>query len=200
MALTDIEIAQAALVLLGSKPIASFTAQGNAADVLRTLYEPTVEAALTSGAWHWAKITKQLTRDATAPVNLRWAASYIVPVSPPVLLVKTVTLDDNVIPFDRYENRIHCDANGDDDTVYMEYMWRVAEADWPPDFTEYITFRLASVIAVPITGKPEIMNAMLQQADQLFLKAGHNTAAGRTTQKVKIRLGRNAGSRPNYRG
>lgn len=199
MALTDIEIAQSALVLLGSKPIASFTAQGNAADVLRTLYEPTVEAALTSGAWHWAKTTVALTRDATPPTNLRWDAAYIMPVSPPVLMVKTVTVDDTVIAFDRHENRIHCDA-GEDDNVYMEYIWRVAEADWPPDFTEYVVFRLASVIAVPITGKPEILDAMQRQADQLFLKAGHNTAVGRTTQPIKIKLGRRSTGRPNYRG
>lgn len=201
MALTDLQIAQAALVLIGSRPISSFTANGNSADVLNTLYEPTVQAALCSGAWHWAKIQYKMTKSGTDPLNGKWAASYIIPSTPPPLLIKTVTVDDTTIPFDRYENRIYCDVDNANENVYLEYIWRVDESDFPADFTEYLIYKLAAAIAVPITGKPEIMDVMNNFADRKFLIAGHNVSAGRTTVPIVNALSRRRdGSRPNYRG
>lgn len=201
MALTDLQIAQAALVLLRARPIASFTAQGNAADALNTLYNPTIDACLSSGAWHWAKMQYTMTRSGTDPLNTRWAAAYIIPTTPPPLLIKNVTVNDVSIPFDRYEEQIWCDADTSD-PVILEYIWRVAEADWPADFTEYAIYALAAAIAVPITGKPEIMQAFQKQAEEKRLKAAHNSSAGRTAVQIVNRLSRKQGmpSRDNYRG
>ena len=52
--------------------------------------------------------------EATAP-TARWSAKYPIPSN--ALLINTITVNDNVISYDSYQDDIYCDATSSDIVV-----------------------------------------------------------------------------------
>jgi len=116
------------------------------ADVCDAIYEDVARGCLTDMPWRFAMTQVALNRDVTAPDG-RWDAAYEIPSG--ALRIVSVTVNDNLISYDRYGDKIFCNASSSD-TVVMDYVQRVQESFWPGWFVMVVIYQLASELAVAI--------------------------------------------------
>ena len=181
MAFTDIDICSQALVLIGEKPITSFTDGTTPAIASENLYEATVQDLLGNYPWRFATAQAQLTRLANAPAT-EWDAAYQLPND--LLSVETVMVQDRVIDFDRFEDRLFCNAT-ENDAVILEGTYRVAEQFWPPYFLSYLRFVLASKFAFSVAAQTETAQMFDQKAMREGAIARNRDAMARTAPKFQ---------------
>jgi len=190
---TDIEVAQKAMVLVGLEPLASFTDQTDEALVANTIFEDVVEDCLAQHSWNFATGQVKLSRLTAAPVD-RWDAAYAMPTSPAVVQVQTVTIDDTPQQYDIYERYIYINASVNDDVV-LNYVYRPAVQYWPPNFTMWVIFRLASVFALSVTRKADVAKSYVDLAEAQFRRAKSRDSQQVTTSGLRpsryhrVRLG-----------
>ena len=140
---TRFDICNKALVLVGANIITSFDEATTESTVAGQLYESTLEAMLTRIRWRFATKQLQLSYQATAPLG-RFKSAYQLPAD--ALLIHTVTVNDNVIAFDRYGDKIFADT-GSNDTLICDYTFQTSEAEFPSYFKQCMVFELASLFA-----------------------------------------------------
>lgn len=166
---TDIEVAQKAMVLIGLEPLTAFTDNTDEALVANTIFEDVVTDCLAQNNWNFATGQSTLARLSDAPVD-RWEAAYSMPQTPPVLQVQTITIDDIPQQYDIYERYIYMNAESTQ-TVVMNYIFRPETQYWPPSFTMWVIYRLASVLALSVTRKADIAQSYVTLAEQQFRRA-----------------------------
>ena len=105
MATTDIDICARALVMIGAQPISSFSDGSTEALVASNVYTDVTEASLTRHRWRFATTQGTLSLLSNTPTG-RYAYAYQMPTSPAVLQIISVTVNDYVIPYSRYQNYI----------------------------------------------------------------------------------------------
>lgn len=181
---TDIEVAQRAMVLVGLEPLAGFTDSTDEALVMNTLYEDMVEDCLSQHSWKFATGQKQLSRLTDAPLD-RWDAAYALPTEPAVMQVHTVTIDDVVQEYSIYERYIYINA-GENDNVILNYMFRVDTQYWPPAFSLWVIYRLASILGLSVTRNADVAESYVQLADQQFRIAKARDSQQVTTQGLRL--------------
>lgn len=181
---TDIEVAQRAMVLVGLEPLAGFTDSTDEALVMNTLYEDMVEDCLSQHSWKFATGQKQLSRLTDAPLD-RWDAAYALPTEPAVMQVHTVTIDDVVQEYSIYERYIYINA-GENDNVILNYMFRVDTQYWPPAFSLWVIYRLASILGLSVTRNADVAESYVQLADQQFRMAKARDSQQVTTQGIRL--------------
>ena len=190
---TDSEVAQKAMVLVGLEPLASFTDQTDEALVANTIFEDVVEDCLAQHNWNFATGQKTLSRLTAVPVD-RWSAAYALPTSPAVVQVQTVTIDDQPQQYDIYERYIYINAEVSEDVV-LNYIYRPETQYWPPAFTMWVIFRLASVFALSVTRKSDVAKSYVDLAEAQFRRAKSRDSQQVTTQGLRpsrfhrVRLG-----------
>ena len=180
---TDIEVAQKAMVLVGLEPLASFTDQTDEALVANTIFEDVVEDCLSQHNWNFATGQKALSRLTAIPVD-RWDAAYALPTSPAVVQVQTVTVDDQPQQYDIYERYVYINAEVNDDVV-LNYIYRPETQYWPPGFTMWVIFRLASVFALSVTRKADVAKSYTDLAEVQFRRAKARDSQQVTTQGLR---------------
>lgn len=189
MAVTEATIASRALVLIGANPIASLSGSSTEAVVASNIYEPTVEAALTSYRFRFCSFQAVLNLIGAAP-TARWDAAYQLPTggatSPKTLLVHGITVNDKPIEFDRYTDQVYCNA-GANDTVVADYSFRAAEADWPPFFSQAMIYELASIFAGSIATKGDLATFWASKAELAWQRARNADSQSRTTKQLRSR-------------
>ena len=183
-ATTDIEVAQRAMVLVGLEPLTSFTDGTDEALVANTVYEDLVEDCIAQHNWNFATGQKTLARLTDTPVDI-WDAAYALPTSPAVLQVNTVTIDDTPQPYDVYERYIYMNAS-ENDTVVLNYMFRVDTQYWPPTFTLWVIYRMAGMLALSVTRKADVSNSYVQLAAEQFRRAKARDSQQVTTQALRL--------------
>ena len=181
---TDIEVAQKAMVLIGLEPLTSFTDATDEALVANTIYEDVVADCLSQHNWNFATGQKTLSRLTDVPVD-RWDAAYALPTNPDTLQVITVTIEDVPQRYDIYERYIYINAQAED-TVVLNYVFRPETQYWPPTFTMWVIFRLASVLALSVTRKADVASSYTTLADAQFrrAKACKRQPAGNNTRST----------------
>lgn len=187
------DICSKALVLVGANTITSFSESTTESKVANQLYESTLENMLTRTRWRFASQQSQLSRNTSAP-TARWSAKYAIPTA--ALIVHTVTINDNVIEFDRYESDILCDASSSD-TVVADYTFQPSEANFPPYFKQALIFELASLFAGAIARNDNLSTLYQNRAITQLAIARAQDSQAQTTRKVdttRFRNRRNAGS------
>tara|TARA_R100001443_G_scaffold20454_2_gene32398 strand:- start:14937 stop:15548 length:612 start_codon:yes stop_codon:yes gene_type:complete len=187
------DICSKALVLVGANTITSFSENTTESKVANQLYESILENLLTRTRWRFAAKQAQLSRNASAP-TARWSAKYAVPSG--TLLIHTVTVNDNVIEFDRYESDILCDASSSD-TVVADYTFQPSEANFPPYFKQALVFELASLFAGAIARNDALSTLYQNRAIAQMAIARAQDSQAQTTRKVdttRFRNRRNSGS------
>jgi len=180
---TDIEVAQKAMVLIGLEPLASFTDQTDEALVANTIFEDVVEDCLAQHNWNFATGQKTLSRLTAVPVD-RWDSAYALPTSPSVVQVQTVTIDDQPQQYDIYERYVYLNAEASE-TVVLNYIFRPETQYWPPAFTMWTIFRLASVLALAVTRKADIAKSYVDLAEAQFRRAKSRDSQQVTTQGLR---------------
>ena len=182
MAVTKIDIASRALIMIGANPISSFTDGSTEALVVNNIYEEIVEASLTRHKWRFATGQKQLSLLSAAPTG-RYEYAYQIPASPLCLQIIAVTSNDHAIPFSRYEDKIYLDGYGSDSTVIMDYGFRQDEDQFPPHFRLALEYKLASIFAGSIARD----SGMVREFDELGerqLLIAKNTDSQETTTNI----------------
>lgn len=168
MATSNIDICARALVMIGAAPITSFSDGTTESTVAANLYEDTVRDLISRYRWRFAAGQAQLSRRTDAP-DAKWDAAYQLPAD--LLLLHDVTVNGNVIEYDRYQDMIYCNAD-EADLVYADYTFRAVEDLWPPYFTTAVELTMASIFAYAVANQ-------IQTADYMEKKALRQLALGR---------------------
>lgn len=139
---TAIKINSNALILLGHTPIASFSDAGSGAQVASNLYETSLRSMLSSHRWRFATKKAQLARLTAEPLN-EWQYQFQLPTD--FIMLIDVFETSN---FEIYGDKLYTNTT----TAYIDYIYRVDEAYFPPWFTKALEFFLAAQYAIPVTG------------------------------------------------
>jgi|TARA_E500000318_G_scaffold108160_1_gene118496 hypothetical protein len=183
MAVTKVDIASRALIMMGAQPISSFSDDSTEALVVNNIYEEIVESSLTRHRWRFATGQKQLSLLADAPVG-RYTYAYQMPTNPLVLKISAITVNDYSIPYDRYEDKIYVNDYGSQSTVIMDYIFRQDESQFPPYFRLALEFQLASVFAGSIARDSGMIREFGDRAERQYLIAKNTDSQETTTNKL----------------
>lgn len=182
MAVTKIDIASRALVMIGANPIASFTDGTTEANVTNTIYEEIIESSLTRHNWRFATGQQQLSLLANSPTG-RFEYAYQIPANPECLKILAVTVNDALIQYNRYEDKIYLDGFGSQSTVIMDYIFRQSEDQFPPHFRLAIEYKLASIFGGSVARDAALVREFDQLSERQMLIA-KNTDSQETTTKT----------------
>ena len=182
MAVTKVDIASRALVMIGANPIASFTDGTTEANVTNTIYEEIIESSLTRHNWRFATGQQQLSLLANSPTG-RFEYAYQIPANPECLKILAVTVNDALIQYNRYEDKIYLDGFGSQSTVIMDYIFRQSEDQFPPHFRLAIEYKLASIFGGSVARDAALVREFDQLSERQILIA-KNTDSQETTTKT----------------
>ncbi len=188
---TRFDICNKALVLVGANIITSFDEATTESTVAGQLYESTLEAMLTRIRWRFATKQLQLSYQATAPLG-RFKSAYQLPAD--ALLIHTVTVNDNVIAFDRYGDKIFADT-GSNDTLICDYTFQTSEAEFPSYFKQCMVFELASLFAGAIARNDNLSTLYQQRAIAQIAIAKSTDSQAQTTKRMDVNRVRNTRNR-----
>ena len=182
MATTKIDICARALIMIGAQPISSFSDGSTEALVASNIYDDVVEASLTRHRWRFATTQQQLSLLTSAPTG-RYDYAYQVPTSPAVLQIITLTVNDYVIPYSRYQNYIYLNGYGANNEVIMDYIYKVDEQYFPPHFRLALEYELAALFAGSVARDNGLIEQFKTLSEIQFLIA-RNIDSTETTSKV----------------
>ena len=145
MALSALVLCSRALLKLGAQTIASLEEGTAEAEVAANLYAGTRDALLSLHPWGFATGQMSLNRLDAAPVA-DFAHAYQLPAD----LLRVISAGQGRGRGARYrihEGRLHSDAPA----LTLTYIFRPAEAAFPPFFASALVTRLAAEFCVPLT-------------------------------------------------
>ena len=146
MATTNVDICARALIMVGAQPISSFSDGSTEALVASNIYEDILEASLCKARWRFATTQKQLSLLTNTPTG-RYDYAYQMPADPAVLQINTITVNDYIIPYERYKDKIYVNGYGSSNALIMDYIYRVEEAYFHAHFKLALEYQLASVFS-----------------------------------------------------
>jgi len=179
-ATTDIAIAQKACALIGMQPITSFNDNTSEAIVLNAIYDEIVESELSGYPWRFAMAQRTLNRLTATPAS-KWDAAYQIPSD--ILMIRAVTVNDQNISYDRFDDNIYCNA-GINESVVLDGTYRVKEIDWPAFFRLGIEYRLSSALASGVSMQSDLAQLLDEKAELQLRKARNIDASSQTTRKL----------------
>ena len=182
MATTSIDISARALVMIGAQPISSFSDGSTEALVASNIYNDICEASLTRHRWRFATTQSTLSLLSNTPTG-RYDYAYQMPTSPEVLQIISVTVNDYVIPYSRYQDYIYVNSYGSTSTLVMDYIYKVDESYFPPHFRLALEYELAAVFAGSVARDSAMIKQFKELAERQFLVA-KNIDSAETTSKV----------------
>ena len=183
MATTKIDICSTALVMIGANTITSFSDDSTEATVCNTVYEDILKSALTRHRWRFATEQQQLSLLTAAPTG-RYAYAYQLPTSHELLQLITLTVNDMVIPYERYGDKVFLDNYGSTSTVICDYIYRADEGEFPPHFILALEYTLASLFAGSIARDSGMIKQFADMAERQYLVAKNVDSAERTTKQL----------------
>ena len=175
-----IDIASRALVLIGAEPITSFDSSSTEALVATNMYEDTVRAMLSTARWRFATEQSVLNQLSDVPTG-RFDIAHQLPSN--LLVLHGVTVNDNLIEFTVYGDKVFSDATSSDSLV-ADFTFRADEVDFPSYFSLALQYSLASIFATSIARDDRLMQLMETKANQLMAKARNIDAQQQTTRKL----------------
>ena len=149
-----LSICSDALLMLGAKPISSFTEGTDEASVCDRLYSDVRDQAITVYPWSFSFKKVQLARLQSTPTN-EFKYEYQMPSdrinSPRAVYNSTSTSQAPITDYRIMGDKIL--AN--DELIYVDYQYYVIEANMPVWFVQLLKYLTAWHIAVPITDQVE---------------------------------------------
>lgn len=181
---SDVKVYNAALALLGVRPVGSLLEQSIAGRTGNTLYLDTLEDAL-SYPWRFAVKTLPVQKLEEAP-QTDWDAYYAIPNE--MIALRTVWAGDRRVAFDVFEQKIALRGiEVGTEQVRAEGSCIVGPTGWPGYFRAAFITHLAAVVAMPITQDERLASFWAQQAETKMLRAKSIDAQGRTPQRLDTR-------------
>ena len=184
MSLSNIDIANQGLVLVGANTIASFSDNNTESKVANQLYESTLKNLLTKARWRFASKQAQLSKSSTDPLD-KWDAAYQIPTD--ALLIHTVTVANKVIAYDRYNEYLYTNTNTSD-TVICHYTYQPHENEFPEYFVQCLVFELASLFAGAIARNDALSMLYQKRAVRQLQQARSSESQTQTTRRLNTSL------------
>lgn len=191
MSLTDVEICQKALALIGANTIQSLDDGSDLAQLCSTLYEDLKQSALAEHHWNFATKKRELAQDSNSPPT-EWDHQYTLP-SDLIRGPTKVFADDNsqqpIQDWKKVNNKIMTD----NDTIYIDYVADVDETKFPPHFVRFLYHALASELAITVTDQVNMAELYERKAyglpsdaqeGGLLQKARHIDSLTQSTQTI----------------
>ena len=185
MATTKVDICARALIMVGAQPISSFSDGSTEALVASNIYEDILEASLCKARWRFATTQKQISLLTNTPTG-RYDYAYQMPSDPGVLQINTITVNDYVIPYERYKDKIYVNGYGSSNSLIMDYIYRVEEAYFPAHFKLALEYQLASVFAGSVARDNDMIKSFVELAERQFLSAKHIDSVEKTNAKFDL--------------
>lgn len=186
MAITDIDICNKALVLIGASKISSFTEGTTESETAQELYDEFAQELLTQYPWNFCKTQLDLGAPVSPSNDLpltRWERAWNIPTS--TLIVRTVYYADKPIDYGIMESYIFTDADEDAELI-AEVTYRPSESAWPAFFRTALEFRLASMFAGSVTGKAEFVDAMGAEYEKSLARGRSADSQSVTARKIRL--------------
>ena len=185
MATTKVDICSTALVMIGANTITSFSDDSTEANVCNTVYEDILKSSLTRHRWRFATEQQQLSLLTATPTG-RYAYAYQLPTNPELLQLITLTVNDFVIPYERYGDKVYLDNYGSTSSVICDYVYRADESEFPPHFILALQYQLASLFAGSIARDSGMIKQFSDMAERQYLIAKNVDSAERTTKTLDV--------------
>jgi hypothetical protein len=182
VAITDIDICARALVLIGASPITSFDEGTTESTVASNIYQDTVRDMLSRHRWRFASGQAQLSRLVDVP-DAKWDAAYQLPAD--LLILHGVTITDNQIAFDRYQDKVYCNATTED-VVFADYTFQANEDLWPPYFVTAIQYQLASIFAYSVAAQEGLSDMFEKRAMRQMTIGRTIDSQSQTTRRFNV--------------
>ena len=166
---SKVDLANEALLLLGSNTITSFTDNDSNAVLVNRFYPSERDAVLRSNRWNCAITTANIASLATAPI-IDWEYKFTLPTDPyclRVLDVRTVTGDI------RLDHEIHGrELLTEESTVDITYIQRLEDTtQFDSLLYQALVFRMAWKLAFPIMRSHTVMGQMGQMYEAVVREA-----------------------------
>ncbi len=182
MPLTKFDLCSNALLLVGADTITDFNGGSSESAAAAQLFQTTTDNWLTLYDWQFATTTAQLSRLVDQPLNM-WDAVYQTPAD--ALKIQNVKVNDEPISYDRFADKIHCNAAASD-LVYCDYTRTREVADWPPYFVELMEYALAKKFATALAAKLDFKNSIDVDLDRQFRLAKNADARQQTAKRLRM--------------
>tara|TARA_R100000781_G_scaffold89554_1_gene55144 strand:- start:98 stop:685 length:588 start_codon:yes stop_codon:yes gene_type:complete len=177
---TSLKIASRALILIGADAITAFDDGSTEATIATNMYEDVCRTALTNTRWRFATNQATLNLLSSAPTG-RYDRAYQMPSGS--LMIHAVTVNDNVIDYQTYGDKIYADTSASDSLI-ADYTFRVGEDKFPSYFILALEYSLASVFATSIARDANLANLMTNAASNAMAKARSLDSQSQTTRKL----------------
>ena len=177
---TSLKIASRALILIGADAITAFDDGSTEATIATNMYEDVCRTALTNTRWRIATNQATLNLLSSAPTG-RYDRAYQIPSDS--LMIHAVTVNDNVIDYQTYGDKIYADTSTTDSLI-ADYTFRVGEDKFPSYFILALEYSLASVFATSIARDANLANLMTNAASNAMAKARSLDSQSQTTRKL----------------
>ncbi|MBI2508670.1 MAG: hypothetical protein HYV99_01315 [Betaproteobacteria bacterium] len=188
MASSDVEIANAALTLLGESAIMSLDDESDTARAVKRVYTLTLEAALRDHNWNFAILRTGLARHAAAP-EFDFDHMYVLPTDPYCLRVIETSLDkDEAYRIETYksgqeQSRV---LVTDSCSVKIVYVARLTDPVlWDSLFADAFVFELAYRLTYALTAHDAARQTLALQKELAWRKArARDGQEGRALKKL----------------
>lgn len=177
---SPVDIASRALILIGAEPITSFGDGTTESLITSNLYEDIAQTALVNARWRFATNQSVLNLLTDAPTG-RYDKAYQLPTD--TLMVHAVTINDNVVDYQIYGDKIYADTT-DTDIVIADFSFRANEVDWPSYFSLAVEYALAVPLSFSLARDASLGSLMQQQATALMAKARSIDSQQQTSRKL----------------
>ena len=178
---TSLKIASRALILIGADAITAFDDGSTEATIATNMYEDVCRTALTNTRWRFATNQATLNLLSSAPTG-RYDRAYQIPSDS--LMIHAVTVNDNVIDYQTYGDKIYADTSTTDSLI-ADYTFRVGEDKFPSYFILALEYSLASVFATSIARDANLANLMTNAASNAMAKARSLDSQQQTTRVLE---------------
>lgn len=159
MAMSRIDLCSRALLKIGANPIASLTEGTAEADVAGNLYDYVRDALLSAHPWHFATTQKKL---AALPGSEAATNGYALP-SDCLRVLYAGSYEGGSGLVYRLSNRtLHTNAA----EIYLTYVFRADEADYPPYFDKVLIAHLAAEFCIPLTDSTSRWESLRKIAEE----------------------------------
>lgn len=177
-----LELCSDALVLIGDGPLTSFSDDGLGARVASQLVDDVTDAALASYPWRFATKMDALDQLEDDPVDI-WAYAYQIPGD--FLHGISLTQNQMPVPYDRYGDKLFCDADNDTTAVVLTYIYQADIQWWLPDFRLAVIYDLASLFAEAVAARSDLARQFEERAMRQYMRARSRDSQSQTNRKVR---------------
>jgi hypothetical protein len=166
MALNDIALCARALIRLGAKPISSFTDGSAESEICGALYGPTKDALLSAYGWSFATGQVELTKLDEETIG-GYQSVFALPNDYLRALSAGSGLNAKGLDYRIMRGKLYTNA----DTVYLTYIFRADEGEFPPFFDAALISRIAAELTIPLTENTSRFETFTKLAESEFARA-----------------------------